>query len=643
MFRLFTSVAILLSMLYSVAAQNEVLNVSPPTGTPVNFGAHAMIEWVNGNPQPCPAGTWSIQNAAVNPDQTLQAWSQPKVMQLPAGWMLLGRAGNLPTKRAAVVWLATHQETGRQIWLRQGTQDGNYSWWTFGSPGKDGYPWSGNSNYPYILVPTKLGNAAPISRTSPTAITLKQSSAQVDAVAVPPAVPPAPECWLVSCPLSEVKVARSWVTHNGETGLSPVGTFPAMSGWEMKQGLRRASFTVQSGASLATEKIPEGVLGYYVYLQIGGKWKRQLSLPWLSDTPGNDKYLRSPHDNQPVIWSAYDGPVHSPSSRPCSVVTPLQRAAYRGDSFITPAAVESLYGPMIIGCEPSKPGQAIGGLAGWRLKQVHNVPATAGITFPNDHPTFWPAIITQNDEKQGTSLNKVAITYEYPEHQSGRGPGLSIGVTGSDFSGGQAFKFNCNGCFFKIDEYDWKWRRFDLHIGVESAGFYGHTPSEWRYSSSNFQRVNVEGPQSINHYFEKCHISFVRTSQTLLKFKEIIMPGGADTTIFDVGDNAGVNVDGLFTDVSCYSLFDCNGSQTRELNISNPTSVCGFEYFVRSPMNQQPHKVVLQNWSYWRPSNDLQGYLYSGWRNVFDVRTDGSDVLKGRLTPAQPPFPYGNP
>lgn len=621
---------------------NEVINIAKPTGTPIDFGAHVVGEWIDGQYKPCPAGTWLIQNAIVNPDQSIGLWSQPKIMQLPRGWMLLGRAGNLPLERAAVVWIATHQETGRQIWLRQGIQDGNRSWWTFGSSGQNGYPWSGNSNYPYILIPLKMSSPASVYRTTSVKVNLSSSVADVTTAsqqaAQLPIIPPQPETWLVSCPLNEVKVARSWVTHNGETALSPIGTLPPLAGWDTVQGMRRATF-VKDGA---TEKPPEGVLGYYLYLQVNGQWRRQLSLPWLDGTPGNDKYIRSPHDNQPIIWSSHNGPLHSASARPCSVVTPLHRAAYRGESYTQPASAEPLYGPVIVDCVPSKSGQAIGGLAGWRLKQEPNVPPTGNVTFPNDHPTYWPAFVFCNDEKQGTRLNNCSITYEYPEYQSGRGAGLSIGLTGCDQTGGQSFRVQPNGCFGKIDEYDWRWKRWDVHIGVESAGLNGHTPSEWQYTNCTFQSINVEGAQSINHYFEKCHASKIRASQTLLKFKELVMPGGPEATLFDVGDNAGINVDGMFVDVPCYSLFDCNGSQTRELNISNPTSLCGVEYMVRSPMNQQAHKVVFQNFSYFRPSNDLHGYVYSGWRNVLDLRTEGSESLKGRITKVEPSYPYGN-
>lgn len=641
--RLLASTVVWLSMVSFVFSQGIVVQVPAPTATPINMGSHALIEWRDGVPMPCPAGTWSFQNFVVYPDQTIGPMSQSKVMQLSAGWMTMGSARNLPAKRAAVGWIATHAETGRQIWLRQGTVDGNHSWWAFGSPGQNGYPWSGNSNTPYFLVPTNLGNAAPIYRTVSTPVALKTSLAQADSVVATVPVPPAPEVWLVSCPLSPVRVFETWVTHNGETAAGPIATLSALSGSEGVKGLRRVSFVTFSGLSMTSEKIPEGALGRYLYMEVNGQFRRQLALPWLEGTPGNDKYLRPIHDNQPCIWSAHAGPVHQPSSNPCSVVTPLQRAMYAGDSYVTPAGEEPLYGPVIIGYVPSKPTQALGGLAGWRLRHTATVPPTGGIVFPNDHPTYWPAICTQNGEDQMTVIRSLKIKYEYPEYQSGRGAGLSIGVTGCDYSGGQAFKLKLENCFFKIDEYDWRWGRYDLYVNVENQGIYGHTPSEWRCYGCNFQKIKVGGGQSINFCFEACHISAVQVTGTLLRFKNLIMPGGADAVLFDVGDNGGITDEGgLFVDVPCYSLFDCNGGQTRGLSINSPTSVCGFEYIVRSPMNQQKHDVRLENWLYWRPGNE-PGWVYSGWRNVQVMKLTGSDVLQGRLTSSLPVYPYGNP
>lgn len=625
--------------------QNVVVDVPAPTATPINMGMHRMGEWIGGSFLPCPAGDWQIQNATVNPDQTLGPLSDPKLMQLPAGWMLAGSARNLSYKRAAVAWVATHVSTGRQIWLRQGVADGPHSWWFFGGPGLAGYPWSGNSNYPYILVPTNLPwGQAPVFRTLATnQFALKQTSTSADAIVTPIPPPPAPDVWLVSAPLGEVKVRRTWVTHAGETQPGPVGVLPAMVGQESAGGMRRVSFVhLSANGYMQTEQPPEGVLGHYLYMEIGGEWKRQLTLPWLEGTAGNDKYLRPVYDNQPVIWSAHDGPAPSPTARPCSVVTPLQRAAYAGDSYTSPAQVEDLYGPVIIGYAPSKPTQAIGGLAGWRLVHRHNVPPTDGVTFPNDHPTYWPAFCTMNSEPQMTTVRSAKISYEAPEHNAGRGPGLSATFTGVDYSGGQAFKFCAENCFSKVDEYNWRWPRHDVYVNVEQQGIYGHSPSEWKFTNCSMQKAKVYSGQSINFLFDKCHITKIDIGGTLVRCKELIMPGGDQSTLFSFGDNAGIDVDGLFVDVPCYSLFDCDGSQTRELRVRNITSVCGFQYFVRSPMNQQKHKVKLEGWGYWRPGNE-PGWLYSGWRNVLDVETTGSDVLKGRLTPSQPVLPYGNP
>lgn len=610
MLRLFTSAAILLSMLCSVAAQPAVIGIAKPAGVPTSAGSHSVIEWIGGNPRPVPGGTWKIQNAIVHPDNTVGRWSQPVTQTMPTGWMILGRAGNLPIERAAVVWKATH-ESGRTIWLRQGLQDGNGSWWTFGTP-QGGYPWSGNSNQPYILVPWQhwqMPGVVELPGTEP--------------------VPPAPEIWLCTCPLNGIQVARSWVTHNGETELSPVGTMPATN---TVNGIQRVIFVAADGNR---ERIPEGVLGYYLYLKIDGIWRRQLAKPWLDGTTGNDKYLHSPHNNEPIIFTAHKGPVHQSSTRPCSIVTPLQRAAYRGDSYTSTSQEEPLYGPVIVGYHPSKPTQVLGSDAGWRLRQKTTLPTVDGVTFPNDHPTHWPAIVTQNSQDQQTILRGCTIKHEWPEEFTGRGRGVSIAVTGCDFSGDQAWKFTMRDCFLKIDEFDWRWQRWAVHAGWESAGRGGHTPSEWRYQDCNLSRVNIEGNQSVNHNLNRCHLGHLRLCSTAARLRDIVVGGGDGDIIFDVGNHAMLHVNGLFVDRPSLVLLDCNGVGQRELNISDIDSVCGFLYFVRSPLNQTKHKVVFNNWPYWRPDN-RPAYLYSASKNVLDTRTDGSDVLKGKLTPTQP-------
>lgn len=600
-----------------MAANLQVIDIAPPQGMPTNAGAHALIEWKDGQPQHVPGGTWLIQNAIVHPDNTAGQWSTPIVKDLPTGWMILGSAMNLPIERAAVVWRATHQETGRKIWLRQGLQDGKGAWWTFGTP-QGGYPWSGNSNYPYILIPWQHWQMPPV----------------VESPGFEP-VPPAPEVWVCSCSLAEIEVARSWVTHNGETALSPVGTMPPLNGHDTVGGIRRIIFQKDGNR----EAPPEGVLGYYLYAKIDGCWRRQLVLPWF-DGVGNDKYCHSPHSNEAIIWSSHVGPIHQASNRPCSVVTPLQRAALRGDSYIDTEQEELLYGPVIVGYHPTKPMQVLGGDAGWRLRQVTTVPPTDGATFPNDHPTYWPAVITQNSQDQRTLLKNCSIKHEWNEHNYGRGRGLSMGVTGSDASGGQAFKFQMHNCTVKIDEFDWKWRRWGVHIGWESAGQGGHTPSEWRYIDCEISKINIEGDQSVNHNFTRCHLQAMRLCSCAARARDVVMAGGDGQVIFDMGSHAMLNVNGLFIDRPSLVLLDCNGTQQRELNISDIDSVCGFLYMVRSPLNLEASKVVFSNWPYWRPDN-RPAYLYSTVKGALETKTDGSDILKGKLAVAEPPVSMG--
>lgn len=601
--------ALLLLFAFPCHAQT-VIDIAKPAGILTPAGSHTVIEWFNGNPRPVPGGTWKIQNAIVHPDNTVGRWSQPVTQQLPTGWMLLGRAGNLPIERAAVVWRATH-ESGRTIWLRQGLQDGVGSWWTFGTP-QGGYPWSGNCKQPYILIPWQHWQMPPV----------------VELPGIEP-VPPPPEIWLCNCPLNGVQVARSWVSHNGETELSPAGTMPAAS---TVGGIQRVIFVTSDGNR---ERIPEGVLGYYLYVRIDGIWRRQLTKPWLDGTAGNDKYLHSPHVNEAVLFSLHKGPEHKASPRPCSVVTPLQRAAYRGDSYTTTKQEEPLYGPVIVGYQPSKPTQVLGSDAGWRLRQTTTLPVVDGMVFPNDHPTHWPAIITQNSQNQQTILRYCSIRHEWPEDFAGRGRGISIAVTGCDYSGDQAWKFNIRDCFLKIDEFDWKWKRWSIHIGWECAGKNGHTPSEWRYRDNNLSPVNIEGDQSVNHNFATCNMQSLRLCKCAARLRDVVMSGGDGQVIFDMGSHAMLHVNGLFIDRPCLVLLDCNGVQHRELNISDIDSVCGSLYFVRSPLNQARHKIVFGNWPYWRPDS-RPAYLYSSLKDVLDTRTDGSDVLSGKLTVIQP-------
>lgn len=341
--------------------RDKVVTVPAPTQPLELSQTYTGLLWDNsGNWQYAPSGKWRIQNAMVDYHNRIGAWSAPVGFDMPLGWILIGSNWNLPDHpaRAAVVWRATQEATGRSIWLveLQGNSYAPFSASLSPMETKAPWPWSSNNLSPYTMTLHDRGNAnLPIGR----------SPLLVESL-------PPPQCWVAKMSLGLSAIMYSWVTHSGETTATPARTIGGATGWT-NCGYRRFS--------LANQPPPLGALGKYIYLHVNGMFRRQKAAPWLPDT--HESYLFGIHDQQPILWDSHEGELAPIITKPArSVVSPLQQAFFTDHAAILIDAEAYTYGPVI---DPWKPGikkrtVSAPGMAGWTLKQRSTIPPLETIT-----------------------------------------------------------------------------------------------------------------------------------------------------------------------------------------------------------------------------------------------------------------------
>lgn len=618
MIRFVLAAALWLSLFMSGYGQSTVTVLSP-LQAPAFSREVACITWVDNASRWIyqPAGEWKIQNAAVNVQNQIVAWSEPKTMQLPKGFALLANADNLPKSRAATVWRATEVATGKQLWLTAGSSNGYGAWDDVGDAWgtKQPYPWSGNRTDIYPLIPFASGNAA----TMP----VKEAKGSSPA-------PPTPNVWIATHPLTECEVAWSYVTHSGETDLSPPLKIPASVNHSTVSGWRRLQLNSDNIGSI---NLPLGALGRYFYLKINGEWRRQVAKPWLEAEAFVDKYLYAINDLQPILWGRYEGPVHNKPSEPAwSIVTSEQQALYRGENVQVKNNL-TVYCPIII---PYKPDSHVIGLTsadggGYTIEQGCNAP-----NAPNTHPTCWPLIVVQcADRPSGFYMSGASITEVHPNLI--RGPGMSLIVGSCDTFSGQAFNAIFERCTFRNRHHAWAslstiWKREAVAIGVENT-YGGHTASEWKFNQCALSSYRQEHIQSVNFVLRDTTLigypaTPIKVRDGEAKFYGLI--AAKVDTLFEVGSNGRIACRDLFIDQPGVCLLDFTDAAPRSCSIRDTSSTCGFDYLVRSPTNTQPLTINLSDWADYRvdPSDQRSLCYYVNPKKMSFITTNSPLIRK---------------
>ena len=456
------------------------------------------------------AGDYEIRNALVDKFHRAGAWSAIKTMTLPAGWQLWVNASNQPhdVRSCGVVWQVR----------------------------KVGQPWEVFVDSSGGVQPHSFGSRIPTSQASSPrhyqinlgANLLLREGGECDIVA------PAPDVYSYAVPNVELEVAYSWVTHNGETALSPVGVMPvsahpaATAGCATVRTIRIGSFG-EGG-----QKFPMGALGYYLYLRtVGGEWHRQ---PKRVAAANLDDFLWQPDDCKLQLTHYRDDtPGPSPAANPQSYLSDFQRMAMytKGDCVIDRDVVYT-YSPFV---EEYEGREGVQTSTVTIPAKVATIPAGStaviinGVNVPLPSPAqtieIEPAkIVTYTDplkqpyvgsesvqkfpgskgrkirgtgvwtlQARGRLPAEAGAANTHPTHwpvavTEGRGQWedctfkgddtwrTSAGMCFRDYSGGQSFACGFYRCGFVVKNSDLDYRTQGMRVMWECEGYNGHTASE---------------------------------------------------------------------------------------------------------------------------------------------------------------------
>lgn len=271
------------------------------------------------------AGNYEVRNALVDRFHRAGAWSQPKALALKQGWQLWVNAANQPhdVRSCGMVWQVR----------------------------KVGQPWELFAEATNGVSPAQWGSYIPTAQaTSPRRYMIQpfnnmifREGGETEIVAPPPDV--------ISFEVPNVilEVAYSWITHNGETALSPVGTMPASTQFGATADANLMSMRrIRIGDySTGGQRFPHGALGYYLYIRtVGGEWHRQPKRP---EAANLDDFLWQPDDCYISVFHYRDDtPGPTPAANPQSYLSDFSRMLKytKGDCEIDRATVE-IYSPVV--------------------------------------------------------------------------------------------------------------------------------------------------------------------------------------------------------------------------------------------------------------------------------------------------------
>lgn len=467
------------------------------------------------------AGDYEIRNALVDYYHRAGAWSAIKTMSLPKGWFLYVSAGNQPhdVRSVGVVWQV--RKVGQANWEVFVDSNSGIQPHTFGS-----------------YIPTSQA-------TSPLRYQINYPvNPQLREGGLCDQVAPAPDVITVAVPNVSQEMAYCWVTHAGETALSPSAIMPAttangaspdaMTYRELRIG------TITTGG----QKFPHGALGFHLYAKINGEWRRQ---PKREAAANADDWLWQPDDCRfKVMHWKTDGPIHSPAAQAKSYLSAFQRMMMYTKGDVRASGRVEIYSPLVeeyegregvqtstvtipaktatiaagnasltvngvviplpmpestVVIEPAKTVtftdplkqpytgsegvQKFGGkkgrkIIGDNLTIIARGRCPVEANAANNHATYWPAIVTEG-RGQWSDVNVIAKDDANPDKRM-----CSAALCFRDYSGGQSMACTFDRCIFTARTDSTDYRTQAMRVQWECEGTQGHTASELTFHDCTF-------------------------------------------------------------------------------------------------------------------------------------------------------------
>jgi len=619
---------LLLCLLPTTTHAQTWVDVLPPTTPLVSGFAPEQSQlsnhtWLYPFTQPTPAGTYEVSNAVIDKSQKLGAWSQPRTLVLQSGWFLHVGSWNQPVSgdEAGIAW---------KVKVVTATQF-DYTPFTNGSEHYFYTGWSGQ------YVPNIV---APYSYSLPRLQEIKQDSRRLYRLDLltpggrHTTVAPAPVCVASNLPLTAMEIAWCRVTETGETALSPSFFFTPPTPNE--------GYTVAEVCELPfglQEQQPQGVIGYHIYVKIGGIWQR-VPAPHCYGTPATpDDWLFQWHDRQPTIVRIVpSAPTHNPVAQPQSRLNTLQlklRNTY-GNIQISPNAVCKAYCPVIdewrVGPWPFITptfGRRISSSDGgrWVLRQH---------TSMSGHK-YWPVLAIENSYSQWDGVEVQAT-----------GGSAALSFVGD---GGQAFGNRFTNCNFYADDSPTGVTTAIL-IDAKSTGQYGsHTASEQKFYNTKARGKIVAwvgGNQTANVIFNESNFTSTgadrASSVVYLECpNQVVFTNGfnADcrygSAIFRAAEyNAKLLVSGIWVDQECACFIECCGVGIDARFDAGKVNVRGTSPLIaRLVCQYSPSKFVFNDVDIQPDPGVTKAEVVNGNYNMVEVRT--TDTYLSELTVLREP------
>jgi hypothetical protein len=212
--------------------------------------------------------------------------------------------------------------------------------------------------------------------------------------------------------------------------------------------------------------------------------------------------------------------------------------------------------------------------------------------------------------------------------------------TASDYSGGQAFDPKFFDSTFYLNPGVFPFIKEGLAIGWEcSSQVGGHTASEWVFARCKFYSIRLAGTQTFNFIFDSIHmLGFpcgpIQIDAALTHFLHMVVAKAE--TLFSLGWDTVLDVDGLFVDKPGHCLVDYNSFQPRKVSIDNGDTA-GWHFISRSPCTVEKQRLLLREWTKYRPNLGVeQSLVYHCSYDRMKLDMSNSDLLSPYVSIVQP-------
>lgn len=521
-----------------------LVTVAAPTVAPalnIQLGVAHVSNYTFEYPytKPTPAGTYQISNAIVDKTNKAGAWSTPVTVTLQSGWFVYGGTWNQPlrTDDVGIIWKVYCVSTA--------------------TPTSKIYTGSTLLISPQInhngQVVNFCGNSPKLQLLNSLDMqyfhyhTLRQGGTATT-------VAPAPTVVVSQIPNQTMQIAYSRLAENGETALSPALTYTPPT---PSAGVTAAQ-SCQLSVKIATPH-PQGTIAlrYYYRLQGETDWKR-LPAPHCYGTPSTENDWNFPVQDMQAwfLRTVADAPVHSAAGNPQSEVTALHKALQDTYEDIVVEVKElevrcPIFDPYGTGAEgtglPHKFHRRVSTISGG----LFNLTQATGLTH-----TYWPMLVVYNQYSTWVGARITGIN--------------SVGITYSDFSGGQCFGNRFIDCRVALGNSP-----VGLTVGVladYTQAAAGHTASEQSFVDCFFNAdvpLWISGNQTANWRLSRTHATsgsrFARRHSVIytncpnqIRFTNGLYSDSVNGLVCCEGLGANLIIDDLWVDQSFHCLFHSN-------------------------------------------------------------------------------------